>query len=69
MFSSFPIFEAIFVFFSLITVLIIQILLVALKLFGSLTFSWLWVFSVFPIAFLIFVILVGLDEIFGFFKE
>lgn len=69
MFISFQIFEAIFVFFSLITVLIIQILLVALKLFGSLTLSWLWVFSVFPIAFLIFVILVGLDEIFGFFKE
>jgi hypothetical protein len=69
MFISFQIFEAIFVFFSLITVLIIQILLVVLKLFGSLTLSWLWVFSVFPIAFLIFVILVGLDEIFGFFKE
>ena len=66
MFISFQIFEAIFVFFSLITVLIIQILLVVLKLFGSLTLSWLWVFSVFPIAFLIFVLLVGLGVIFGF---
>ena len=66
MFISFQIIEAIFVFFSLITVLIIQILLVVLKLFGSLTLSWLWVFSIFPIAFLIFVILVGLGVIFGF---
>ena len=69
MFSSFPIFEAIFVFFSLITVLIIQILLVVLKLFGSLTLSWLWVFSVFPIVFGVLVILVGLDVIFGFSKD
>jgi len=65
LFSSFPIFEA----FSLITFSIIQILLIVLKLFGSLTLSWLWVFSVFPIVFGVLVILVGLDGIFGFSKD
>ena len=49
----------------LLAVVIVQVLLIGLKLFGVLALSWWWVFSVIPICFVLLVIGTGLVGIFG----
>ncbi len=49
----------------LLAVVIVQVLLIGLKLFGVLILSWWWVLSVIPICFMLLVIGTGLVGIFG----
>ena len=49
----------------LLAVVIVQVLLIGLKLFGVLAISWWGVFSVIPICFVLLVIGTGLVGIFG----
>ena len=49
----------------LLAVVIVQVLLIGLKLFGVLALSWWWVFSVMPISVMLLVIVKGLVGIFG----
>ena len=49
----------------LLAVVIVQVLLIGLKLFGVLILSWWWVLSVIPICFVLLVIGTGLVGIFG----
>ena len=48
-----------------LVVVIVQVLLIGLKLFGVLALSWWWVLSVIPICFVLLVIGTGLVGIFG----
>ena len=45
-----------------------QILLLVFKLFGVLTLSWGWVFSVIPISIIVIIFLRGLNSIFWFWE-
>ena len=49
----------------ILAVVIVQVLLIGLKLFGVLILSWWWVLSVIPICFVLLVIGTGLVGIFG----
>ena len=49
----------------LLAVVIVQVLLIGLKLFGVLALSWWWVLSVIPICFVLLVIGTGIVGIFG----
>ena len=57
--------DVMFVMGGLLAVVIVQVLLIGLKLFGVLLLSWWWVFSVIPICFMLFVIGIGIAEIYG----
>lgn len=57
--------DVMFVLGGLLAVVIVQVLLIGLKLFGVLTLSWWWVLSVIPICFVLLVIGTGLVGIFG----
>ena len=57
--------DVMFVMGGLLAVVIVQVLLIGLKLFGVLTLSWWWVLSVIPISFVLLVIGTGLVGIFG----
>ena len=57
--------DVMFVLGGLLAVVIVQVLLIGLKLFGVLLLSWWWVFSVIPICFVLLVIGTGLAGIFG----
>jgi len=49
----------------ILAVVIVQVLLIGLKLFGVLALSWWWVLSVIPICFVLLVIGTGIVGIFG----
>ena len=57
--------DVMFVMGGLLAVVIVQVLLIGLKLFGVLAISWWGVFSVIPIYFMLLVIGTGLVGIFG----
>ena len=57
--------EVMFAVGGLLAVVIVQVLLIGLKLFGVLALSWWWVLSVIPICFVLLVIGTGLVGIFG----
>lgn len=57
--------EAMFWFFSICLVAVVQILLIVLKLCGVLLLSWWWVLSLIPILFCVVVVLAGLNALFG----
>ena len=57
--------DVMFVMGGLLAVVIVQVLLIGLKLFGVLILSWWWVFSVIPICFVLLVIGTGIAVIFG----
>jgi len=57
--------DVMFVMGGLLAVVIVQVLLIGLKLFGVLILSWWWVFSVIPICFVLLVIGTGIAGIFG----
>lgn len=66
MYSNLPnLIDVMFVMGGLLAVVIVQVLLIGLKLFGVLTLSWWWVLSVIPIFFGLAVICTGLIGIFG----
>ena len=66
MYSNLPnLIDVMFVMGGLLAVVIVQVLLIGLKLFGVLTLSWWWVLSVIPICFVLLVIGTGLVGIFG----
>ena len=57
--------DVMFVMGGLLAVVIVQVLLIGLKLFGVLILSWWWVLSVIPICFVLLVIGAGIAVIFG----
>lgn len=57
--------DVMFVLGGLLAVVIVQVLLIGLKLFGVLALSWWWVLSVIPICFVLLVIGTGIAVIFG----
>ena len=59
--------DVMFVMGGLLAVVIVQVLLIGLKLFGVLILSWWWVLSVVPIFFVFFVLLVIGTELVGIF--
>lgn len=66
MHHNFPnLIDVMFVMGGILAVVIVQVLLIGLKLFGVLILSWWWVFSVIPISFVLLVIGTGLVGIFG----
>lgn len=56
--------DVMFVLGGLLAVVIVQVLLIGLKLFGVLALSWWWVLSVIPICFVLLVIGTGIAVIF-----